>query len=219
MLIPFYNRTVRPVICVFAKAARPGHVKTRLLPALTAERAAELHRAFVETLLGRVLTLDAAVELHTDVPSGDWLHPGIGRRLQAAGDLGERMLHALKGGLAGGVPVAILGADSPDLPLAHVSWLLQSEADVGFGPAEDGGYWGIVARRVHPEMFRGVNWSTATALDDSLRATRDAGLSTALGPTWYDVDFPADLERLSASAELPEALRELVRSSVRLPSH
>ena len=61
---------------------------------------------------------------------------------------------------AGYKPVMILGSDSPTLPASHIRRLLECDADIALGPAEDGGFWGIAARRIHPSMFDGVAWST-----------------------------------------------------------
>jgi hypothetical protein len=71
--------------------------------------------------------------------------------------------------------------------------LLNSDADVAFGPALDGGYYGIACREIRPLMFDGVRWSTADALHDTVRAVERCGLSHVLGPKWFDVDRPEDL--------------------------
>lgn len=160
---------------------------------LTAHEACALHEAFVEDSLEILTSLGVRVELHLDEASTKW-HAD---RLQPAGDLGERMLDALANGLARGYgPVAIVGSDAPDLPPAYLRQLLTFRADVTLGPAEDSGYYAIVCRQTHPDMFRGVRWSTEHAFHDTLRACEACGLSTACGRLWHDVDEPQDLERL-----------------------
>ena len=72
------------------------------------------------------------------------------------------------------------------------------------GPTEDGGYYAIAARRVDAEMFRSVNWSTASALSDTCASCAHAGLSVARGLPWYDVDKLEDLARLRAEGNWPE---------------
>jgi rSAM/selenodomain-associated transferase 1 len=190
---------VAAAILVFAKAPLPGRVKTRLQPAWTPAQAAELHRAFVDDLLDMLATLrpGVAVELHTDIATDAWSRPGVSRHLQAGGDLGARMLHALEHSIASGaIPTMILGGDAPNLPASHVQELLAIEADVALGPSEDGGYYAICCRRTHPAMIEGVEWSSSRALDDTVRAARKAGLSVALGSTWFDIDSADDLARL-----------------------
>jgi glycosyltransferase A (GT-A) superfamily protein (DUF2064 family) len=69
-------------------------------------------------------------------------------------------------------------------------------ADVVLGPSEDGGYYLIGAKRIHPALFQGIEWSTPQVTDDTLARARELGLTVAQLPPWYDVDTPADLERI-----------------------
>lgn len=206
---------MRPALIVFAKAPVAGSVKTRLVPPLNPGQAAVLHEAFVRDTLESFQTLpDVSLELHTDIETDAWRDLHVPRSLQDEGDLGLKMLRALERALLSGAPqAAIAGGDVPTLPLAHIQCLLQTDADVAFGPTDDGGYYAIAARRTHPDMFAGVRWSTPHALDDTLVACQAAGLSTALGPSWFDIDSVADLERLTAARRLPphtaSALRHL----------
>jgi len=204
-LLLFYNLRVRPVTIVFAKAPVAGRVKTRLTPPLTAGQAASLHTALVWDLLERLRELEGTdLELHTDGPPDAWADLGITSRLQVDGDLGERMLHAIAEALGDGRPAAmIVGGDSPDVPLAHLEGLLESPFDVALGPARDGGYYAIRCRRHDAGMFRGVKWSSAATLEQTLRSVRECGLSAGLGEPWYDVDDYAGLEQIRSSAHIP----------------
>jgi rSAM/selenodomain-associated transferase 1 len=196
---------LRPVIILFAKAPVPGRVKTRLLARLTPGQAAGLHSAFVCDTLDKLLQLkEVDVELHTDVPWPGWISLPVPQSLQSPGDLGARMLHALATALHLGRPQAlVLGADSPTLPSAHLVELLAAPADVALGPTEDGGFYAIAARRIHPSMFASVPWSAPNTLNRTSAAVRACGLTVTLGPSWYDVDQPADLARLEKEPDLP----------------
>jgi uncharacterized protein len=183
---------MRPAIVVFAKAPRPGHVKTRL--GLPPEWAARLHESFVRDALALAQAAAEHVELHTDVETEAWRDVAVPRRLQPAGDLGDRMLAAL--------PALILGSDAPSLPLSRLTALIATPGDVVLGPAEDGGYWAILARRRDDRMFEGVEWSTASTREQTIAACRARGLTVALGPEWFDVDDPAGLRRIAARPDL-----------------
>src|SRR5258708_10579243 len=191
-----------PAIAVFAKAPIPGRVKTRLAATLGDERAAHVYRKRVDVLLDRLLSgpvaAETVLELYSDIETDVWRRDGVSERQQTQGDLGVRMLAALAHGLAAGAPrVMIIGGDAPTVPLAFYRQLLTSSADVALGPAEDGGYYAISCRRAMPEMFTAVAWSSATALADTVAACRAAGLTVEIGSTWFDIDVPADLERIS----------------------
>jgi len=206
---------MRPVIILFAKAPRPGHVKTRLQRRLGAAGAAAIHQAFTLDMLETLLSVGGVdVELHTDIATDAWRAANVSPRLQSSGDLGIRMYQALSLAIASGHPLAmIVGSDAPDLPAGHITAMLGSESDVSLGPSEDGGYWSIACRRTHPEMFRGVVWSQSTTLDETLAACARCGLSTSLGPAWRDVDEWSDVLRLCRTMILPRHTREWLNQS------
>lgn len=207
-----------PMVIVFAKAPIPGRVKTRLIPLLGGERAAALHAALVrdQILLLQSLAGTVACELHTDEATDAWTCLGVSQKLQAAGDLGERMLAALETALASGhSPACIVGGDIPALPAEHLLGLLDVPGDVTFGPAEDGGFWGIAVRRVHPAMFRQVPWSAPDTLTRAVGAARRCGLSAGCAASWWDVDTATDVRRLQALAAPPPHLAAWLRDTVR----
>src|SRR5712692_3231536 len=197
---------MRPAIILFAKAPLAGHVKTRLQEWLGADATLALHEAFVLDTLDKLLTLGdfADIELHTDIKTDVWRRPRATLREQSTGDLGLKMLHALSTGLAEGRErVCIVGSDAPTLPADHLRSLLASPADVALGPCEDGGYYAIACRRAHPEMFRGVEWSSAVTLAQTEQSARRCAMSVERGPDWYDIDLPQDLMRLRREGNLP----------------
>ena len=225
---------------LFARAPRLGHVKTRMLPCLDPGQALALHRALLEDSLSllRLAAFQMAARPLLALsdpwePAGDPADAplmaavaGVTRFQQRGKDLGERLLHAFRSLFRrqGRAAVVIFGADSPTLPparLASALALLESEQDLVLGPAEDGGFYLIGARRIVPGLFAGIPWGTSQVFEATLRAGRRSGLRVALLPPWYDVDRPEDLGRLrddvkSSSPFRPERtasfLEELARS-------
>lgn len=188
-----------PVILLFAKAPVPGRVKTRLQPVLSAEECAELHASFVADVLEQLagFSRPCQIELHTDERTDAWSEFAVARELQSGRDLGQRMWTAAHGAfLRGASQVLLLGSDAPTLPPSHIEALLDSPADIAFGPTEDGGYYAVMFRKLPPGLFDTVEWSTEYTLEQSVRQARRLGLRVDIGPAWYDVDSPADLVRL-----------------------
>ena len=204
------------LIILFAKAPVPGRAKTRLAPALTPKAAAELHRAFVDEMIDRLRAFkDTDFELHTDTRNDAWDDSGVTRKLQISGDLGLRMIHALNDGLNRGYErVLVLGSDAPTLPNGHVEQLLAADSDVALGPAEDGGFYAIAARRTDPRMFDGVEWSQPTTMAAAMEAIGQCGLTVELGEMWFDVDSPADLYRLAKQPDLSPIFAGLLKRSL-----
>lgn len=194
-------------LLVFARAPVAGEVKTRLIPALGAEGAAELYRCFLlDTLAGA-----AGVEAGVIVAAAEQAQreavqalvaetcPGAEVVAQEGRDLGERMLNAFRRTLAAGRQSAvIIGSDAPSLPWDWVREALASaeERDLTLGPCRDGGYYLIGAHAVIPSLFVEMPWSGPTVLSDTLRKARQLHLTVSLLEPWYDVDTPEDLERL-----------------------
>lgn len=99
-----------------------------------------------------------------------------------------------------GSSVVLIGTDVPGATRGHLrqAFGLLEAHDLVFGPARDGGYWLVGARRGTPAMvlerlFVDVRWSTEHALADTLANAR-RGLRVAFGATLRDVDTAEDLE-------------------------
>ncbi len=196
----------RVALAVMAKAPRPGQVKTRLVPPLSPETAADLYRCFLLDTLDTIRRVQGATPAVAYAPADAdhefaSLAPDLPRLPQGEGDLGARMLGVVDRLLGQGFDAAVLvGSDTPTLPVAHldqaVAGLASGEADVVLGPSDDGGYYLIGLRRLEPALFEGMTWSADTVLAETRRRADAAGLRTSLVPGWFDVDTAADLERL-----------------------
>ncbi len=185
-------------LVIMARAPRLGVGKRRLardLGALAAWR-------FQRRMLGQVLR-----RLARDPRWTTWLavtpdraaqgaRGGVQVIPQGAGDLGARMARLLRGRPPG--PVAIVGSDIPDLEAGHVAQAFQAlgRHDWVFGPAADGGYWLVGARRRRApwRSFEAVRWSSRHALADSLANLK--GAKVAFLEELHDVDTGEDSMRL-----------------------
>jgi uncharacterized protein len=197
------------LICVFAKSPEAGQVKTRLIPLLGPQGAANFHARCVHRALTTALAAEiGAVELCCAPDCNrEFFHQcvqsfGVALTEQGDGDLGARMHVALGRGLAKYQSVLIVGCDCPALTPGDMSAAaagLREGYDAAFVPAEDGGYVLVGARRTDAALFHGVTWSSAQVMQQ----TRDN--LRALGWRWkelaarWDVDRPEDYNRLRAS--------------------
>ena len=190
---------MRNRLIVMARAPRYGVGKRRLAAGageLAAWRFQRLNLLRLLQCLGRDPRWQLSVAVTPDrgrLPSGAG---HIARQPQGQGDLGARMARALAHAPTG--PTVLIGADIPDVRPGEVAraFHLLGANDWVFGPAEDGGYWLIGARR-RPRLrlpFAGVRWSHPQTLADTLANLKDqrVGLVAQLA----DVDEASDLERL-----------------------
>jgi glycosyltransferase A (GT-A) superfamily protein (DUF2064 family) len=100
-------------------------------------------------------------------------------------------------------PVVLVGSDIPAMRPSHIAraFALLGRHDLVFGPASDGGFWLVGARRSRPlprALFAKVRWSTAQALADTL-ATIPPDYSVGIADTLDDVDDADDLRRADCS--------------------
>ncbi len=189
-------------LVLFAKAPRPGEVKTRLARALGPEAAADLAGAFLEDGAVRYRRVGEARPILAAAPDAEdpyWrkhFPPPWSIAPQGEGDLGERLGRAFRREFGTCERVCVLGSDHPALPLDRLAAFLQEEAAVW--PTEDGGYAALVLSRSArgAELFSGIPWSTGRVLEETLLRARREGLRLAVYPETYDVDLGEDLDRL-----------------------
>jgi rSAM/selenodomain-associated transferase 1 len=189
-------------LVLFARAPRLGVGKRRLardvgdLAALRFERAmlARLARQLVRDRRWRcrlAVSPDNARRRRRLWPRG------VAIETQGRADLGGRMLRALDRCPPG--PAVLVGSDIPALAASHVAeaFRLLGKHEIVFGPAEDGGFWLVGARRPASlaGAFAGVRWSSPQALADVL-ANLPPRLSVGFAARLADVDDGAALRRL-----------------------
>ncbi|MBY0319921.1 MAG: TIGR04282 family arsenosugar biosynthesis glycosyltransferase [Reyranella sp.] len=182
-------------LVIFARTPQFGRVKRRLAEAIGPLAAMRFYRQTLDRQL-RTLSRDRRWTV--------WLFvtPDPARRRatvrgQGRGDLGQRMKRPFR--LLPPGPLVLVGSDIPAMRPHHIAraFALLGRHDLVFGPASDGGFWLIGARRSRPLprcLFIGVQWSTAKTLADTL-ATIPAGYSVGIADTLDDVDDIDDLQR------------------------
>ncbi|MBX3330865.1 MAG: TIGR04282 family arsenosugar biosynthesis glycosyltransferase [Nitrospira sp.] len=205
------SSVLNTALVIFAKAPIPGQVKTRLCPPLTPEEAATLHGSFVLDILERTKGAASKLKLPIDrylacSPSATHVffkimeeRQGVKLIDQVGDDLGARMNQAFNTLFARGYgQVLLIGTDVPTLPLDHFRQALASleNHDLVLGPAFDGGYYLIGLKRVAPELFADIPWSTDQVLRLTQEKAAGIGLKASVIQPWRDVDTLADLEAL-----------------------
>jgi rSAM/selenodomain-associated transferase 1 len=198
-----------PALLVFAKEPAAGKVKTRLAEAIGVEAAARVYRDLLATTLAHghaawrsriVDHLELWCSSDGDIPflRGIGAAFGAARYMQSAGDLGQRMAHAMRDALTRASSLLLVGSDCPLLQparLAEAAAALRTH-DAVLVPAEDGGYVLVGARCEVP--LADVRWSTPHALADTVRGFARAGISHATLPACWDVDDAQGFARFEA---------------------
>ncbi|HSV24194.1 MAG TPA: TIGR04282 family arsenosugar biosynthesis glycosyltransferase [Xanthobacteraceae bacterium] len=202
----FHGNPNPVAIAILAKAPRPGLAKTRLAPVLGADGAASLQAQLIERIVATAQAATVGPVTLWATPDHD--HPifqtlaallGVALAVQPDGDLGIRMAAAI---VAATGPAIVVGTDCPGLTPEHLraaARALIDGVDVVIVPVEDGGYGLIGMRRLQPALFDGINWSTSSVMAETRRRLTGLGLSWREPARLWDVDVPADLERLAGA--------------------
>ena len=211
-------------LAVMTKAPQPGRVKTRLVPPLTPEEAAELNKCFLRDTAAAISTacsrspVDDVNASHSEADTaacGIAVYTPVGAEstyndilpadfslLPQRGDkFGERLYFAVEDLFkCGFASVCLIDSDSPTVPAANfaeaVELLSTIEDRVVLGPSDDGGYYLIGVKRPRRQLFEQIDWSTERVLNQTIQRATEMGIKVKLLPTGYDVDDAASLRRL-----------------------
>lgn len=194
-------------LIIFTRYPEPGKTKTRLIPALGADGAANLQRKMTEQTVTKVRQLSNRLNLSIEIRfaggnyqlMAGWLGSGLRYQEQGEGNLGKRMARAFQTAFDAGIKeVVTIGIDCPGLNgeiIEHAFAELEGY-DLVLGPAVDGGYYLIGLSVFVAQLFEGVNWGTAEVLAKTVAIAESLNLSVAYLPPLSDIDRPEDLSIL-----------------------
>ncbi len=192
----------REKVCIvlFTRYPVPGEAKTRLIPTMGAEGAAQMQKSMTEFTVRQFqdLASDTPCAVHIYYTGGTleqmqaWLGSQYTYREQIEGNLGQRIQYAFAQAFAhGSEKVLLMGADCPDNRAQNMREALQllDTAPCVLGPAKDGGYYLVALKEPMPHLFEDIAWGTESVLASTLAKLRQY----ALLPTLSDVDYKEDV--------------------------
>jgi uncharacterized protein len=218
-----------------AKASAPGRAKTRLVPPLTFDEAANLNTVFLQDVAENVLLAGRHAAPHAGIagyaaygPPGTenffekTLPPSIDMIGAWLPNFGDCLLCTIEQILARGhASAVVLNSDSPTLPtglLIETAEMLARPGDHAvLGPSSDGGYYLLGLKVAHRRMFQDIAWSTERVAEQTLERAREINLEVHRLPVWYDVDDAECLCRLRDELRGSDASRG--RGDLRQPHH
>jgi rSAM/selenodomain-associated transferase 1 len=196
-------------LAVMTKAPRAGQVKTRLVPPLTPDEAAQLNICFLcdtAVAISQACAENArGIAVYTPVGAeADYadILPREFQLIPQRGDgFGERLAFAIEDLFAIGFgSVCLIDSDSPTVPpkvYVDAVGLLSMHGDrVVLGPSDDGGYYLVGVKQNHWRLFQNIDWSTERVLEQTKTRAAQLGIEVELLPACYDVDDRQGLHRL-----------------------
>ena len=201
----------RRALIIFAKAPVPGYAKTRLIPALGEQGAADLHRSLCLRTIERNIsptewdTLlwcapDQRAEFFQDVKKVCDLELFD----QPEGDLGHKMFKAFEQVLGQYDQAVIIGTDCPVMEAARVRQAfaaLSEEFAAVINPAEDGGYVLLGLKGAQASVFKDIKWGGGDVFLHTRQRMDEVNLSYKVLEVLWDVDDADDFKRYQALSD------------------
>jgi glycosyltransferase A (GT-A) superfamily protein (DUF2064 family) len=183
-------------VLVIAKEPVAGRVKTRLVPDVSYEQAADLAAAALADTLEALAPVPARrhVLAFAGCPDG-WATAPWTSIPQAAGGLDARLTAAFLAVAAPGrsrreLPAVLVGMDTPQVRAAQLTCFDPTRFDACLGLADDGGFWALGFRQPSraAEVIPGVTMSAPCTGHEQWERLRSAGMRVQLLDTVADVD-------------------------------
>src|SRR5260370_4087710 len=190
-------------IAVMAKASIAGRTKTRLVPPLTLEEAAQCNTAFLRDIADHILAASAEASIAGYIAYGPaharpFFQENLPREIALIEacypTLGECLDYTIAQLLERGHRFAVvLNSDSPTLPtslLVETAHVLARPGDRAvFGPAVDGGYYLLGLKAQHHRRLQNIASRTEHAAHQTLERATDLDMPGHILPTREAVNY------------------------------
>src|SRR5215469_10003192 len=185
-------------LALMTKAPRAGEVKTRLVPPLTNEEAAQLNRCFLQDTSAAIsvcrsltttpnpgASVVRGIAVYTPVGAeaayADILPADFSLLPQRGKNFGERLYFAAEDLFKSGFEaICLIDSDSPTVSAENftraVQLLSSPDDQIILGPSDDGGYYLIGLKQLHREVFEGIDWSTERVFEQTRERANQIGV-------------------------------------------
>ncbi len=191
-------------LIIFLRYPENGNVKTRLAKTTSSDFATSFYKTCAEKIVNEVKKIKSInrFAFYSNKEEKTKVEKWLGSKLffspQEGKSLGERMQNAFAKVLSTGAKkVVIVGTDVPDLSaeIIREAFKKLDDSDIVIGPSKDGGYYLIGMKKMYPELFSGIKFSTNTVFSETIGQIRTLGLSYYTLPELQDIDTEEDLIR------------------------
>jgi len=193
-------------LLVFTRSPIAGKCKTRLIPVLGEQGAADLQYNLLENIVMQLHSYKLCpFEIWQSEPSNCFIHLKskfeFSIKTQKGNHLGQRMANAIDETLKKTTYTILIGSDcaefSQDYLKNAIQLLTAKTAEVVIGPAIDGGYLLVGMSNFNSVIFQNIKWGSGDVLESTLANACNAGLKVSILDPLNDIDNAQDLFDLS----------------------
>ncbi|WP_330202272.1 TIGR04282 family arsenosugar biosynthesis glycosyltransferase [Cyanobacterium sp. Dongsha4] len=196
-------------LIIFTRYPEIGKTKTRLIPAIGAEKACFFHKLMTEMTMKKAEKLKEKVDVDVSIyfAGGDqtlmkaWLGSNYNYHHQNGDDLGQKMYSAFANSFNNNFShVVLIGTDCVDLDenILNNAFNQLDFYDLVIGKAEDGGYYLIALKQLKKELFTNIKWGSNSVFETTVGTASNLKCSIYELPTLKDIDRPEDLQYLES---------------------
>ena len=219
----------KSALIIFVKFPEHGKVKTRLARTIGNEKALQFYTLCSHNIFDEVNKLSENIDVYIFFSEKEdkqkikeWITHDFKFKHQINSDLGSRMKSAFVTVLEKGYSKAvIIGTDVPDMSLEVVNkaFAYLEKFDVVVGPSNDGGYYLLGMRKLIPELFTGIKWSTQEVYQKTIIKLLKLSMNSKVLPVLIDIDTEDDLNswlnnKNSGNTELKNKIEEIIHLEV-----
>ena len=213
------------IVLCFCKYPDPGIVKLRLASSVGKELAAIIYKALLEHTVQTVCSGNHGCAMYCYPDSKHIFFRYCNGKYhiplyeQEGCGLGSRMFNAISTHLSSFRHVVLVGSDCPELSSAYIDMafrLLETGNDIVLGPARDGGYILIGAKKICRSVFDKVSWGTDQVLQQTQEKIQDLHWKSVCTPHLRDVDTFSDYRHFLKQKQYMDVF-SLSTNSSRLP--
>lgn len=188
------------LLLIFTRNLEWGQCKTRLAADIGNDAALAIYKKLIEHTVSVTKSVSATKQVYYSneiVENDAWDASIFQKKKQEGPDLGSRMQHAFQQGFKEGFKnILIIGSDLYDITEADINKAFEALENNSFviGPAQDGGYYLLGMKQLHPKIFTNKSWGSANVLEETLK---DIGSEKhLLLPQRNDIDYFEDMKHI-----------------------
>ncbi len=193
------KRSRRNSLIIFVRSPKLGKVKTRLAKEVGDEEALSIYIRLLTHTREVAEQVEATRHLFysDEIIKDDWSTEHFDKSLQAKGDLGDKMQHAIKTALSTSNKAVIIGSDCAQLKssIVEAAYDALDQNDVVLGPTYDGGYYLLGVKEMHKELFEDMTWSVESVYEETVKRIKEKGLTYATLDRLSDIDYKEDWDK------------------------
>ena len=184
-------------VIVFLKNPEIGESKTRIASTAGPEKALSIYKellSITHDIVDRVEAKRFVYYTHFINSSDQWENQKFIKTIQTEGGLGKKMKVAFSEVLKKVEKAIIIGSDCPYITpeLINEGFDALAQNDVVIGPTFDGGYYLLGLKKVVPEIFEQIEFSTENVFKDTVSILDRKGHSYKILRKLQDVDYYDD---------------------------